>query len=88
MKCHEKKYYKKSLLVSSSHLIEQISDNIEFPFAAFGLLVDNSVNCGASHINIYFHESFGSQNVNTIRIEDNSKIKWTDDELVDCLSNY
>ena len=44
--------------------------------------------CGASHINIYFHESFGSQKVNTIRVEDDSKIKWTDDELLDSLINY
>lgn len=44
--------------------------------------------CGASHINICFHESFGSQKVNTIRVEDDSKIKWTDDELLDSLINY
>lgn len=53
---------------------------IEFPFAAFGLLIDNSVSQSSSSIIVKI-DKHSSEGQYIIRIDDNARHPWSDDEL-------
>lgn len=68
-----------------SALIEEIKEMIEFPFAAIGLLIDNSLMQGATIISIRiepFEENY------CIRIDDNAKVLWNENEIIKSIRTF
>lgn len=53
---------------------------IEFPFAAFGLLLDNCVAQASSSIIVKIDKT-SNEDKYFIRIDDNARHPWSDDEL-------
>jgi len=50
-----------------------------FPFAAFGLLVDNSMNNMASYLKITYLAYNGHCRPKMIKFEDDAKLGWSDE---------
>jgi hypothetical protein len=69
-------------------LIEDIAGNIEFAFAAFGLLMDNAVNHAATLAKIFYHEQVGDFKEKVFRIADNAKLCWTEEEFFKTMSSF
>jgi hypothetical protein len=62
-----------------------MAQSLEFPFSAFALLTDNAMSLNADKIVISVEGDRGHQ---WFRIEDNGKITWTEEELVDSMTAY
>jgi hypothetical protein len=69
-------------------VIEDVAEGIDFPFAAVGLLVDNSMNSGASLLKISYFHAYGSQKLRLLKLEDDAKLNWTDEELLETLTHF
>ena len=52
---------------------------MEYPYNAFGLLLDNALALGATSILVGVEEDKGNY---TIKIEDNGHYQWSDTELI------
>jgi hypothetical protein len=59
-----------------------VAEGIDFPFAAIGLLIDNSMNSGASLLKVSYFLAFGAQRQRMLKFEDDAKLNWTDEELL------
>lgn len=59
-------------------MMKQLTDNIEFPFAAIGLLADNCLNYSASTMNIQYNSHKGQP---YLRVEDDAKLTLSNEEL-------
>lgn len=44
----------------SARVLEDVAEGIDFPFSAVGLLIDNSMNTGASLLKINYFLAFGT----------------------------
>jgi len=53
-----------------------------------GLLIDNSMNSGASLLKISYFHGYGPQNMRLIKFEDDAKLNWTDEELLETLAHF
>jgi hypothetical protein len=62
--------------------------NIEFPFAAIGLLIDNAVLSAASLVTIDYHEQMGKMKLKLLRIEDNASYSWTEEDFVTAINHF
>jgi hypothetical protein len=71
---------------SSSEMIIEYKDEINFAFSAFALLIDNSLLLGAVKIMIYFEKDEFHRSY--IRIEDDGKMTWTSQELLSSMLAY
>jgi hypothetical protein len=63
----------------SSQTLNDFKQTIEFPFAAFGLLLDNCLLLGATEIAIQFEKDVHGLYV--IKVEDNGKMNWDEEEF-------
>ena len=72
----------------SASLLEDIADSIEFPFAAFGLLMDNCIFHSASFVKIEYHEYIVDYRQRVIKIADNAKLAWTEEEFIETMGSY
>lgn len=55
IKCHQKKSFSLQPKSYPTSIIDDITQNIQFPFSAFGLLVDNAMNNGATLLRITYN---------------------------------
>lgn len=53
-----------------------------------GLLIDNSMNSGASLLKISYFHQHGSQKMRFIKFEDDARLNWTDEELFQTLAHF
>ena len=77
----------KPLYIPAS-LIESVVAGISFPFAAFGLLMDNTFNNSASFTNIEYLERLGNDFFKVLKISDNAKLPWTEEEFIRTMSTF
>jgi hypothetical protein len=52
--------------------------NINFPFSAFGLLIDNSMNNGATQLKITYNHYRGFKDLKVLKFEDDARLSWSD----------
>ena len=71
-----------------AEFIEEIAESIEFPFAAFGLLADNSINNSSTFLHISYKERGHELSPKYIQIIDNAKLPWSEEELVKTMSTF
>lgn len=88
LKCHEFQHFSPPRNYFPTSIIDDMVANIDFPFAAFGLLIDNAMNNDAALLKISYFHALGQQKQRLLKFEDDAKLNWTDEELLDSVGNF